>query len=252
MTKYIAIQGREMVLLKDGKELTATDLADIQETCGAKDHFAEEAMQLEVLHVADMSVLPSRYERCPIRAYFANHDEQDVLQVSRGKALAEWRMATRYCSHCGGEMVEAEGVTARLCKECGTLVFPRIEPCIIVLVHRDGKILLANHAQRNQDIYACIAGFVEAGETIEHAVEREIYEETQLRVTNVRYFGSQSWPFPSQLMLAFNADYAGGEIVVQQEEIRDAQWFDPWHCPASPQPGSIAYRLIEAAKESKN
>jgi NAD+ diphosphatase len=137
---------------------------------------------------------------------------------------------------------------ARVCPECGNMIFPRIDPCIIVLVYRDGKILLAKHVQRNQDIFACIAGFVEAGETVENAVEREIWEETHLRVTNVRYFGSQSWPFPAQLMLAFTADYAGGDIQLQADEIADARWFDPNDCPASPQPGSIAYRLIAAAR----
>ncbi len=129
------------------------------------------------------------------------------------------------------------------------MIYPRIEPCIIVLVHKEGKILLANHAQRNQDIYACLAGFVEAGESIEHAVEREIWEETHPRVKNIRYFGSQRWPFPSQLMLGFTADYESGEIELQREEIADAQWFDPHHCPASPPPGSIAWQLIEEAKQ---
>ena len=143
-------------------------------------------------------------------------------------------------------------MTARVCPDCGNIIYPRIDPCIIVLVYKEGKILLARHVQRNQDIYACIAGFVEAGEPIEHAVEREIMEETGLKVKNIRYFGSQSWPFPAQLMFGFIADYESGEISLQAEEISDAQWFDPDHCPASPQPGSIAYRLIEDARRKKH
>ena len=97
----------------------------------------------------------------------------------------------------------------------------------------------------NQDIYACLAGYVEAGETIENAVRREIFEETGIRVRNIQYRGSQSWPFPQQLMLGFYADYESGEITCQKEEIEDARWFDPDNLTvATPAPGSIAYKLI--------
>ena len=106
------------------------------------------------------------------------------------------------------------------------------------------EILLARHLQRNQDVYACIAGFMEAGETAEHAVRREILEETGISVKNIHYLGSQSWQFPDQLMLAFTAEYESGEINVQKEELIEAGWFDRNNCPATPQPGSIAYRLI--------
>ena len=112
-----------------------------------------------------------------------------------------------------------------------------------------GDILLIQQYGRAQ--YILVAGYVNRGEPAEDAARREIMEETHIRVKNIRYFGSQSWPFPSQLMLAFNADYDGGDINLQAEEIADAQWFDPEHCPASPKPGSIAYRLIEASKRQK-
>lgn len=141
-------------------------------------------------------------------------------------------------------MQEHQTLTARECPECRNLIFPRIEPCIIVLVSRDDEILLARHVQRNQNIYACIAGFMEAGETAEQAVAREIMEETGITVRNIRYYGSQSWPFPSQLMLGFTAEYESGEIKLQEDELSDAQWFHRDNCPASPPPGSIAYRLI--------
>ena len=105
--------------------------------------------------------------------------------------------------------------------------------------------------QRNQDIYACLAGFIESGESAEHAVEREIMEETGLKVKNIKYFGSQSWPFPSQLMFGFTAEWESGEISKQDDEIADAQWFSPDDCPATPSPGSIAYLLIEDAKKKQ-
>ncbi len=249
MKKYFALKGREMVVTADGGDLTADDLMFLEKECACSDHFEESVMDIEVLAMKDMEQLPAGYGRKVIREYFFSHSEEEVLQVSRAKALLEWRAATQYCGKCGTRLTEHEKETARVCPSCGNMIYPRIEPCIIVLVHKEGKILLANHAQRNQDIYACLAGFVEAGESIEHAVEREIWEETHLKVKNIRYFGSQSWPFPSQLMLGFTADYESGEILLQREEIADAQWFDPFHCPASPAPGSIAWLLIEDAKK---
>ena len=162
----------------------------------------------------------------------------------RAKSLSEWASATRFCARCSAALDEDSQLTARRCPHCQSLYFPRIDPCIIVLVKKEGKILLARHVQRNQDIYACIAGFIEAGESAEHAVEREVYEETGIRVKNIRYQTSQSWPFPGQLMLGFTAEYAGGGFRLQADEIADAGWFDPDCLPPSPQPGSLAYRLI--------
>ena len=123
--------------------------------------------------------------------------------------------------------------------------FPRIEPCIIIAVHnRQGKVLLARHTYRNTSMHACIAGFIEAGESAEQACRREVFEETGLSIKNLVYKGSQSWPFPDQLMLGFSAEYESGELKLQKDEISDAAWFDPENCPDSPPPGSIAYKLI--------
>ena len=130
------------------------------------------------------------------------------------------------------------------CPSCHKILFPRIEPCVIVLISKGDKILLARHAYRNQDIYACIAGFIEAGESAEEAVRREVREEVGIEIKNIKYRGSQSWPFPDQMMLGFTAEYESGDLVLQKEEIADAQWFDRSNCPASPKPGSIGYRLI--------
>lgn len=184
-----------------------------------------------------------------LREYFASHGAEDNYQAARREALNRWNEQVRYCCACGGELplVDVEGAEAqRVCGSCGKVHFPRIEPCVIVRIQREGKILLAKHVQRNTDIYACIAGFVEAGESAEHALQREIREEIGIEVKNIRYFGSQSWPFPDQLMLAFVADYAGGEIRIQKEELQEVGWFAPDDLPAHPRPGSISYELIHA------
>lgn len=242
--EYFAVCNREMVVHQDDAPLTAHDLDVLAAACHATDRFKEDSFGIEAISLPTDAQLPEGYKWITIRHRFTILDSDGIFRLSRAKALAEWRSKTRYCGKCGTMLTDHPTLTARRCPECGNLIFPRIEPCIIVLVHRDDKILLARHVQRNQNIYACIAGFMEAGETAEQAVEREIAEETGIKVKNIKYFGSQSWPFPSQLMLGFTAEYDSGELKLQEDELSDAGWFSKDNCPASPQPGSIAYRLI--------
>lgn len=242
---YYAVIDREVILTSELKALSEGDLSIIGQSCPVVERVVEESNGITAIYLGTKEGLPEGYEAVPMRTRFAVQDEQETWLMARAKALLSWRMNTRYCGRCGHALEDSKEFTARVCPECGNLIFPRIEPCIIVLVSRsDGKILLAKHVQRNQNIYACIAGFMEAGETAEQAVAREILEETGLHVTDIRYFGSQSWPFPAQLMLGFTARYESGDIHLQAEELCDAQWFDRDDCPASPPPGSIAWRLI--------
>ena len=137
------------------------------------------------------------------------------------------------------------------CTACGKEYYPRINPCIIVLITRGDKILLARSSRRGTDFYSCLAGFIEPGESAEQAVRREVFEEVGLQVTNIRYTGSQPWPFPSQLMLGFYADYLDGEINPDPEEIADADWYAVDQLPKVPSPRiSIAGQLIETYVES--
>lgn len=133
---------------------------------------------------------------------------------------------------------------ARRCTACGAVVWPDVSPAVIVRVEREGKILLARHAYRDREVYACIAGHVDTGETAEECVRREVREETGLEIDGIRYRGSQHWPFPNQLMLAFTARWVSGDIRVQEEELLEAAWFDPAALPCTPTAGSVAYRLI--------
>lgn len=244
-----AVLDRELITRCDGQPLSMADLlllAEWQKEMGQEPLLFEEvSTDVCVLDVRCKDRMPENYELGVIREIFAQGDDQETLRLARAKALAGWLRNSAYCPRCGSRMEEHPTMTARQCPKCQNLVFPRIEPCIITVVSRsDGKILLAKHVQRNQNIYACIAGFMEAGETAEQAVAREVMEETGLQVRNIRYYGSQSWPFPSQLMLGFTAEYDSGEIHLQEEELADVRWFDRDNCPASPPPGSIAYRLI--------
>ena len=165
--------------------------------------------------------------------------------------LMEWEETTRYCGRCGRKMVPAKEMNARECSGCGMMVFPRISPAVIVLVERDGQVLLARSRRFTADFYSVLAGFVEPGETLEDTVHREIEEEVGIKVRNVRYFGSQPWPFPDSLMVGFTAEYASGEIRIDRTEIAEAGWFYPDKLPTVPGKISIARQLIDWFVETR-
>ena len=164
--------------------------------------------------------------------------------AARAKGLLNFKNEKRFCAKCGGVLKDDPYFTALSCTECGKQYFPQLEPAIITLVSRGDELLLARHKKSTEGFFSCIAGFVEMGETIENAVVREIKEETNLKVKNIRYVGSQSWPFPDQLMLAFRAEYESGELKIQEDEIMEAGWFKRDNLPKIPSPGSVAYNLI--------
>lgn len=243
MSACFAVVGRDLLVKTDGSSLNFKDLCDLKAMQPEADFFDEPGFGVCALGL-NIESAPAGYALKTIRQYFAENDEENSFRLARARALLSWRRDNKFCSKCGGALKDHDELTARVCEHCGKTYFPRIEPCVIILVNKGDKILLARHVQRNQDVYACIAGFIEVGETAEHAVRREIAEEVGIQVKNIRYRGSQSWPFPDQLMMAFTAEYESGEIKTQEDEISDARWFDREGCPATPQPGSIAYRLI--------
>lgn len=235
---------KEIILHSDASLPSQKDLQVFEAQKLVTDKYYDGVFDLTAVNLSSLENLPQGFTHKLLREYFAENGEKEGSLAFRAKALLEWRAGTKYCSSCGAELTEHESLTAKKCPSCSRIFFPRINPCVIVAIHKDDKILLVNHTYRNQDIYACVAGFMEAGESAEQAVAREVLEETGLHIKNIVYRGSQSWPFPEQLMLGFTADWESGELKLQKEEIADAQWFDPENCPASPKPGSIAYRLI--------
>jgi len=202
---------------------------------------------LAAVEVGDDFVAPEGTRFLLMREYFADRDDEAATPVARMKGLLNWRMSTKYCCNCGTELEEDAVETALKCPKCGRIHYPRVEPCVITIVEKDDQILLLRHTQRNQDLWCCLAGFIEVGESLEHGLKREILEETGLEVENIRYMGSQSWPFPDQLMVAFYATYKSGELKVQENEILEARWFPKDSIPVSPQPGSISWKLIHYA-----
>ena len=159
--------------------------------------------------------------------------------------FVNWDNVYLKCVRCGGQLIPSDAEPARVCSRCEYKHFPVISPAIITAVVREGKLLLAHAPRFPDDMYSVIAGFVEPGETLEECVLREVSEEVGIRVNNIRYFGSQPWPFPHSLMLGFTADYESGEIVIDNVEITEAGWFEPDNLPRIPGRISIARRLID-------
>lgn len=165
--------------------------------------------------------------------------------AGRAFQVMNWDRNTQYCGRCGRQTVLIDGQRAKICAHCQLTVYPRISPAIIVAVIKDQQILLASAPRFVPGLYSVIAGFVEPGETFEDCVHREVQEEVGIQVTDIRYFGSQPWPFPDSLMVGFTAQYAGGEIKVDQEEILEAGWFRTDQLPDIPGKLSIARKLID-------
>lgn len=162
-----------------------------------------------------------------------------------GGQILYWERTSRHCSGCGGELERIAGEWGKRCRECRNETYPHIHPCVIVAVRRPGEILLARKPGWPEGRYGLVAGFVDFGEALEEAVLREVLEETGIRVRDVRYVGSQSWPFPSQLMAGFTAEYESGEVRVDPKELEDARWFSLAALPNLPPRRSIARFLID-------
>lgn len=165
----------------------------------------------------------------------------------RAKGILFWHDTYRHCPKCGARFTEDKAETALVCTECAFKLYPRIEPAVIVLIHRGDEILLVKNKHSGARFYSCIAGFVELGESALDAVVRETREEVGIELENIRAAGSQSWPFPDQLMLAYHADYKGGELKLQEDEIAEARWFKMNELPPKeelPGRGSVAWNLI--------
>lgn len=161
------------------------------------------------------------------------------------RMILHWERHSRCCPTCGAPLARLSGEWGKHCAPCAVHLYPQIAPCAIVLVRRPGQVLLTRKPEWAPNRYSLVAGFVEFGEGLEEAAAREVREETGVEVENVRYLGSQCWPFPSQLMCGFVADYAGGEVAVDTRELADARWFDLDDLPALPPKRSIARYILD-------
>ncbi|MBQ2192830.1 MAG: NAD(+) diphosphatase [Prevotella sp.] len=191
------------------------------------------------------------YEMCGLRKSYYKLSQEEYLKAGKCQELLYWDQNTKYCGVCGGLMRMHTDISKR-CEQCGKEVWPQLATAIIVLIHRGDEILLVHARNFRTDFYGLVAGFVETGETLEEAVHREVLEETGIKICNLKYFGSQPWPYPCGLMIGFNADYVEGEIHLQRTELSKGAWFTKDNLPTIPEKLSIARMLIDAwLNESK-
>ena len=200
-------------------------------------------------YAADVEQLPEilEGEATALRAIFQLAGAASFSLAGRATQLLDWQDQHRFCGKCGTPTVMKSGESAMQCPSCGLLVYPRISPAVMVLVRNGDQLLLARSPRFKPGVYSALAGFVEAGETLEECAAREVREEVGIEITGLRYFHSQPWPFPNSLMVAFFADYAGGTITPDPNEIEAAAWFSPDALPLLPEPISISRQLIDAA-----
>lgn len=181
---------------------------------------------------------------CPLRQSYYKLPQELYLKAGKCRELLYWDQNTKYCGVCGAPMRMDTSISKK-CTECGKEVWPQLATAVIVLIHKGDEVLLVRARNFRTDFYGLVAGFVETGETLEEAVAREAKEETGVTISNIRYFGSQPWPYPCGLMVGFHADYVSGEIHLQRSEIAKGGWFGRNNLPTIPEKLSIARMLID-------
>ncbi len=202
-----------------------------------------------LLEVPEDTALPATLEAHHLRATEPTLPASLSSLGGIGLMVLHWEATSRFCGNCDGTMERLPGEWGKFCLQCGAHHFPRIHPCVIGLIVRGQQILLVRKGEWATGRFGLVAGFVEFGESLEEAMAREALEETGINITNIRYLGSQSWPFPSQLMCGFVADYAGGDIDLRDQELCAAQWYALDQLPTLPPSRSIARYLIDHAAD---
>ena len=200
-----------------------------------------------LVELANESLLSEDTALTPLRNLLGRIPDSLFTICSRSIQLSDWKKNNQFCGVCGSKMSNHETERAMFCECNNLMIYPRISPCVIVLVTKGEDLLLAHNKNFPGTFYSTLAGFIEAGESAESAIHREIYEEVKVTVKNIEYFGSQSWPFPSQLMLGYHAEYSDGDIKPDGVEIDKADWFNYKQLPQVPTGNiSISGQLIES------
>ncbi len=197
------------------------------------------------VEVAEGTMPPAGMAFEGLRQVYGRLDEGLFWIAARAVQIIDWDRTHQFCGRCGVPLRTKADERAKECPQCGLLHFPRLAPAIIVLVEQGNQLLLARSRHFMPGMYSVLAGFVEPGESLEEAVAREVKEEVGIEIKDIKYFGSQPWPFPHSLMIGFTATYAGGEISRDDKEIEDAGWFSVEKLPRIPGKISIARKLID-------
>ncbi len=181
-----------------------------------------------------------------IKSFLGEMHDDSHMQVVRAAHWLNWDMLSKFCGRCGTLLNSEFTSVEKKCTQCGLSLFPKVSPAVMVLISRDKEILLARSHHFRPGMFSAIAGFIELGETAEMAAHREVKEELGIEISNLTYFGTQTWPFPDSFMIAFHAQYAGGDLILDKNEIEAAYWFNKDTLPTLPISASISRRLIES------
>ncbi|MGD8298079.1 MAG: NAD(+) diphosphatase [Desulfobacterales bacterium] len=245
---FVFYEGRLLIkagdadqLIPRNRDLANFDIAPIhKQYLGSLDGLP--CYAAELLHDRN---LPDGFEFKGLRQLFGRLEEELIWVAGRANQLVDWNQNHQFCGRCGHATEDKQSERAKICPNCRLINYPRVSPAIIVAVIKDNQILLGSNRRFKNGFYSVLAGFAEPGESLEECVAREVYEEVGITVENIRYFGSQPWPFPNSLMVGFIADYGGGRINVDNSEIVKAAWYSARNLPPIPPKISIARQLID-------
>ena len=236
------VEGKLLLPEGEAPELAPAALQGLEAAARARHYLGTlDAIDCWALALAEV---PQGFQPVPLRAAMMQFSPALMALAGRAAQVLEWDRAHRFCGVCGTPTELHASERSRVCPACRHVAYPRISPAMMALVWRGRELLLARAPHFPPGMHSALAGFVEAGETLEECVVREVSEEVGVQVAEVRYFGSQSWPFPHSLMVAYTAQWTGGEVVAQESEIESAQWFDIDDLPKIPPRFSIAGHLI--------
>lgn len=243
MTRYFFFCQGDILLTREGNipfgfsaPVPLQPWEQVTKLCQGDTEIIVAALDRPVSHAEGLQMVP-------LRKTFHSLCAADYRMAGKCAELLYFHHNSRFCGVCGGQMLWDSEISKK-CIECGKELWPALSTAVIVRVRRGDEILLVHARSFRDRHYGLVAGFVETGETLEQCVEREVWEETRLRIRNIRYFGSQPWPYPCGLMVGFTADYLDGDICLQKSELNAGGWFKADSLPDLPDPSSIAYLLI--------
>jgi NAD+ diphosphatase len=214
-----------------------------------KETLVEKNLDVSVVAIQESAL--AGYQWLSLRSQVDLIDENQFQLAGRALQILRWHFDHQYCGRCGKPTLQHAHDLAKTCSNCSLDFYPRLSPCVITLVTRGDYCLLARHKRSTKVFSTCLAGFIEVGETPEQALVREVKEEVNISVSNIRYFTSQPWPFPGQLMLGYFADYVSGDIAIDETEILEAHWYVYDKLPNTPSLATISGRLINAFVETR-
>ncbi len=252
---WFAFQESKLLVYEESSWLKLPCLADLGELAliSLRKHYLGQLdhRPCYAVEVAEGTIPPAGMVFEGLRQVYGRLDEDLFWIAARAVQIIDWDRTHQFCGRCQAPLRTKTAERAKECPQCGLLHFPRLSPAIIVLVERGNELLLARSRHFMPGMYSVLAGFVEPGESLEEAVVREVKEEVGIEVKDIKYFGSQPWPFPHSLMIGFTATYASGEILLDGEEIEEAGWFTFDTLPRIPGKISIARKLIDWFVEKK-